>query len=137
MNDSNRPGNTDPSLDSSKEPEFQPNQPEVLSARAQGAPELNVNKSVAVDPSSAPGWERATLEKLAFAALNEQKATRRWKTFVRLSWLLCASHGAAYRPDTGQCAAGPCRGGLVKIMLSEREGVVYWHTAYNLQPLLF
>ncbi len=34
-----------------------------------------------------PGWERATLEKLAFAALREQKATRRWKTFVRLSWL--------------------------------------------------
>ena len=34
-----------------------------------------------------PGWERATLEKLAFASLNEQKATRRWKTFVRLSWL--------------------------------------------------
>lgn len=52
-------------------------------------------------------------------------------------WLLCASHGAAYRPDTGQCAGGPCRGGLVKIMLSERGGVVYWHAAYNLKPLLF
>ena len=38
-------------------------------------------------PAPTPGWERATLEKLAFAALNEQKATRRWKTFVRLSWL--------------------------------------------------
>ena len=36
---------------------------------------------------AAPGWERATLEKLAFASLNEQKASRRWKTFVRLSWL--------------------------------------------------
>ena len=35
----------------------------------------------------AAGWERATLEKLAFASLNEQKATRRWRTFVRLSWL--------------------------------------------------
>ena len=34
-----------------------------------------------------PGWERVTLEKLAFASLNEHKATRRWKTFVRLSWL--------------------------------------------------
>ena len=34
-----------------------------------------------------PGWERATLEKLAFASLNEQKASRRWKTFVRLAWL--------------------------------------------------
>ena len=40
------------------------------------------------DPTSAPGWERNTLEKLAFASLNEQKATRRWKTFVRLSWLV-------------------------------------------------
>ena len=34
------------------------------------------------------GWERKTLEKLAFAAINEQKSTRRWKTFVRLSWLV-------------------------------------------------
>jgi len=34
-----------------------------------------------------PGWERATLEKLAFASLHEQKASRRWKTFVRLAWL--------------------------------------------------
>jgi protease-4 len=39
------------------------------------------------DPTSSPGWERATLEKLAFAAVREQRATRRWKTFVRLSWL--------------------------------------------------
>ena len=52
-------------------------------------------------------------------------------------WLLCASHGAAYRPDTGQCAGGPCRGGLVKIALSERDGVVFWHSAYNLKPVEF
>ena len=52
-------------------------------------------------------------------------------------WLLCASHGAAYLPDTGQCAGGPCQGGLVKIMLSENSGVVYWHGAYNLKPLEF
>ena len=52
-------------------------------------------------------------------------------------WLLCASHGAAYRPDTGQCAGGPCRGGLVKIALSEQDGVVYWHSAYNLKPIDF
>ncbi|MBS0454807.1 MAG: S49 family peptidase [Proteobacteria bacterium] len=37
--------------------------------------------------SQPAGWERATLEKLAFAALNEQRAARRWKTFVRLAWL--------------------------------------------------
>lgn len=53
------------------------------------------------------------------------------------NWLLCATHGAAYRPDTGSCAGGPCRGGLVKIHLSEEAGVVRWHTAYNLQPVLF
>ena len=52
-------------------------------------------------------------------------------------WLLCASHGAAYRPDTGQCSGGPCQGGLIKIALSESEGVVYWHSAYNLKPLQF
>ena len=39
------------------------------------------------DVAGVPGWERVTLEKLAFASLNEQKATRRWKSFVRLSWL--------------------------------------------------
>lgn len=52
-------------------------------------------------------------------------------------WLLCASHGAAYQPDTGLCAGGPCHGGLVKITLSENGGVVYWHSAYNLNPVPF
>ena len=52
-------------------------------------------------------------------------------------WLLCASHGAAYAPDTGQCAGGPCHGGLVKITLSETDGVVFWHSSYNLKPLAF
>ena len=49
-------------------------------------------------------------------------------------WLLCASHGAAYQPDTGQCAGGPCQGGLVKIHLVDNGGIVYWQTAYNLKP---
>lgn len=52
-------------------------------------------------------------------------------------WLLCASHGAAYAPDTGGCVDGPCRGGLVRVELSESDAVVYWHTAYNLKPVLF
>jgi len=38
--------------------------------------------------SVAPGWERATLEKLAFATLEEQRTARRWRTFVRLAWLV-------------------------------------------------
>ena len=52
-------------------------------------------------------------------------------------WLMCATHGATYAPDTGECVGGPCRGGLVKITLSESQGVVHWHTAYNLKPLEF
>ena len=52
-------------------------------------------------------------------------------------WLLCASHGAAYAPDTGECAGGPCRGGLIKVALSEADGVVHWHTSYLLKPLAF
>lgn len=51
------------------------------------------------------------------------------------AWLLCATHGAAYRPDTGACAGGPCRGGLVKITLSEADGMVHWHTQPHLQPV--
>lgn len=43
-------------------------------------------------------------------------------------WLICATHGATYSPQTGACAGGPCRGGLVKITLSEQGGVVHWHT---------
>lgn len=83
MNDSNRPGHTDPLADLPQEPTFQQDQPESLYAQAKNASDSGARSSA----TSAPGWERATLEKLAFASLNEQKATRRWKTFVRLSWL--------------------------------------------------
>ena len=50
-------------------------------------------------------------------------------------WLMCATHGATYWPKTGDCMGGPCRGGLVKIELSERAGEVHWHTSSKLQPL--
>lgn len=52
-------------------------------------------------------------------------------------WLLCSIHGAVYQPDGGACMGGPCRGGLVKIVLRESDGVVRWHTAHNLQPIEF
>ena len=47
-----------------------------------GAAPQSTSSSAAV-----PGWERAVLEKLAFAALEEQRAARRWKIISRLSWL--------------------------------------------------
>ncbi len=52
-------------------------------------------------------------------------------------WLMCATHGATYAPDTGACVGGPCRGGLIPIDLSEQGGVVHWHTAWNLKPFEF
>ena len=87
MNDSNRPGNTDPSLDPPREPGFTPDPLQSPMPQTKDGAEL-MGKYAAADVPGAPGWERATLEKLVFATLNEQKATRRWKTFVRLSWLL-------------------------------------------------
>ncbi|MDP2367833.1 S49 family peptidase [Rhodoferax sp.] len=48
------------------------------SASAKAGPEV---------ANGAPGWERAALEKLAFASLHEQTLARRWRTFVRLAWL--------------------------------------------------
>ena len=38
--------------------------------------------------AQAPGLERATLEKLMFATLREQRTARRWRTFIRLAWLV-------------------------------------------------
>ncbi len=47
-----------------------------------------MNSGVKQSDSNAPGWERSVLEKLAFAALNEQRAARRWRIFMRLCWLV-------------------------------------------------
>ena len=88
MNDSNRPGDNDANPDPEKSQEFKPNRPDTLAGRAQDAPETIARNTLGADAGREPGWERATLERLAFASLDEQKATRRWKTFVRLSWLL-------------------------------------------------
>jgi len=38
-------------------------------------------------PRHAAGWERDVLEKLAFAALDEQRANRRSRLWARLSWM--------------------------------------------------
>jgi len=48
-------------------------------------------------------------------------------------WLLCATHGATYSPESGECVGGPCRGGLIKIEVIEKDEAVYWLTQYNLK----
>lgn len=41
-------------------------------------------------------------------------------------YLICATHGATYLPESGRCIAGPCKGrSLVKLDVFEREGRVY------------
>ncbi len=68
-------------------PRLQPHTSRVLNYNTMNENNNEPVARAATVPQEA-GWERATLEKLAFAALSEQKSTRRWKTFVRLSWLL-------------------------------------------------
>lgn len=41
-------------------------------------------------------------------------------------YLMCATHGALYQPDSGSCAGGPCQDrGLEPVGVSERDGVVW------------
>lgn len=41
-------------------------------------------------------------------------------------YLLCATHGALYAPETGHCLGGRCNGkGLRPVPVVERDGVVY------------
>ena len=87
MNEPNRPDPNDSSLHPSKGLGSDSNSSDDPFNRGQVAPEKEARKAALADAAHAPGWERATLEKLAFASLNEQRATRRWRTFVRLSWL--------------------------------------------------
>ena len=61
-------------------PEDTPGEPRVVRV----APAMETDLDGKPRP---PGWERATLERLMFATLEEQRAARRWRNFFRLSWL--------------------------------------------------
>lgn len=40
-------------------------------------------------------------------------------------YLICATHGATYAPDSGRCVRGPCKGGRVEpLSVLERDGKV-------------
>lgn len=44
---------------------------------------------------------------------------------VSQDFLICATHGAHYQPETGECVMGPCKGGeLRKLEVLERDGEV-------------
>lgn len=41
-------------------------------------------------------------------------------------YLICATHGALYAPDTGRCLLGRCQGrGLTPVAVEERDGNIY------------
>jgi nitrite reductase/ring-hydroxylating ferredoxin subunit len=54
-------------------------------------------------------------------------------------YLMCATHGAIYAPETGKCVGGPCRGGKLRpVQVEERdtpEGrAVFWLPDDQLRP---
>ena len=56
-------------------------------------------------PTSAAGWERATLEKLAMATLIEQRQARRWRNGIRIAWLVFVVALAWFGWERGGSAA--------------------------------
>jgi nitrite reductase/ring-hydroxylating ferredoxin subunit len=56
-------------------------------------------------------------------------------------YLMCATHGAIYAPDSGHCVGGPCRGAKLRpVRVEERdtpEGrAVFWLPDGDLHPVL-
>lgn len=52
-------------------------------------------------------------------------------------YLMCATHGAIYEPDTGQCSGGPCRGGQLRpIKILERDHQLFWQPDQFITPLI-
>jgi len=50
-------------------------------------------------------------------------------------YLMCATHGALYEPETGHCAGGPCRGGrLHAINVIERDKKIFWEPDDYVRP---
>ncbi|CAN5796458.1 Rieske 2Fe-2S domain-containing protein [soil metagenome] len=52
-------------------------------------------------------------------------------------YIMCATHGAIYTPDTGHCSGGPCRGShLRKLSVIERDGQVFWYPDDYVKPVI-
>ena len=64
---------------------FGGNPPPAPDLWAQKAPESG---APAAPGAPAAGWERGVLEKLVMSTLAEQRAARRWRIFMRMSWML-------------------------------------------------
>jgi len=50
-------------------------------------------------------------------------------------YLMCATHGAIYVPDSGFCAGGPCKGGRLRpIPVREEDGTIFWQPDEFIKP---
>ncbi len=50
-------------------------------------------------------------------------------------YLICATHGAVYAPETGRCEGGPCRGrSLRRIEITEKDNQVFWQPDEYVRP---
>jgi nitrite reductase/ring-hydroxylating ferredoxin subunit len=50
-------------------------------------------------------------------------------------YLICATHGALFEPDTGRCVAGPCRGAsLQSVPVHVEQGRVELTTHHRVLP---
>jgi nitrite reductase/ring-hydroxylating ferredoxin subunit len=51
-------------------------------------------------------------------------------------YLICATHGAMYRPEDGLCIQGPCAGQrLIALRVEERDGQVLWLPDSRFRPV--
>ncbi|AXE31310.1 S49 family peptidase [Chromobacterium phragmitis] len=72
--------------------------------------------------SDTQNWERQLLEKLASAALAEQRRSRQWKIFFRLAWLAIIGLIAASLFMRGEEKAGGLSGGHTAVI--ELDGAI-------------
>ena len=50
-------------------------------------------------------------------------------------YLMCATHGAIYVPESGLCAGGPCKGGRLRpIGVVERDQQIFWQPDDYVRP---
>ena len=50
-------------------------------------------------------------------------------------YIMCATHGAIYVPESGYCAGGPCKGGKLRpIAVREENQQIYWTPDEFIQP---
>ncbi|MES2537289.1 MAG: Rieske 2Fe-2S domain-containing protein [Pseudomonadota bacterium] len=51
-------------------------------------------------------------------------------------YLMCATHGAIYAPESGRCVGGPCRGGRLRpIMAIEQDDQIFWQPDDYVRPV--